>query len=46
MRVDKEWEFVKDKFILNVENEFVKMKIFIFENNKKIIFFLCLLNIK
>lgn len=39
MRVDKEWEFVKDKFILNVENEFVKMKIFIFENNKKLFFF-------
>lgn len=36
MRVDKERELVKDKPISNVENEFAKMKILIFENNEKL----------
>lgn len=39
MRVDKERELVKDKPISNVENEFAKMKILIFENNKKLSLF-------
>lgn len=39
MRVDKERELVKDKPISNVENEFAKRKILIFENNKKLSLF-------
>lgn len=39
MRIDKERELVKDKPISNVEKEFAKIKILIFENNKKLFLF-------
>lgn len=38
-RQGTERELVKDKPISNVENEFAKMKILIFENNKKLSLF-------